>query len=96
MTVWEFWNEPDIGFAPEGAWDYAAALKSAYLGFKAGDPELTVAPGGYARTPLLNYNHVVLLNGAGRLCGYLQYAYLRRHPGLPGRAAGYPESSEVP
>ena len=35
MAAWEFWNEQDIGFAPEGAWDYASALKAAYLGFKA-------------------------------------------------------------
>lgn len=85
MTVWEFWNEPDIGFAPEGAWDYAAALKSAYLGFKAGDPELTVAPGGYARTPLLNYNHVVLLNGAGDYADIFNmhtYAVIRDFPAV--------------
>ena len=87
MTVWEFWNEPDIGFAPEGAWDYAAALKSAYLGFKAGDPDVTVAPGGYARTPLMNYSHVVLLNGAGwyaDLFNMHTYAVIRDFPAVVG------------
>ncbi len=64
MTAWEFWNEQDIGFAPEPAWDYAAALKAAGLGFKAADPELPVAIGGYAITPLLPYADVVMQNGA--------------------------------
>lgn len=62
---WEFWNEQDIGFAVEAAWDYAAALKAAYLGFKAADPELPVAIGGYAITPILPYADVVMKNGAG-------------------------------
>lgn len=35
MGDWEFWNEQDIAFAPEPVWDYVAALKAAYLGFKA-------------------------------------------------------------
>ena len=65
MTVWEFWNEQDIGFAPESAWDYAAAMKAASLGFKAGDPELPVAIGGYANTALPAYADVVMENGAG-------------------------------
>ena len=65
MTAWEFWNEQDIGFAVEAAWDYAAALKAAYLGFKAADPELPVAIGGYAITPILPYADVVMKNGAG-------------------------------
>ena len=65
MTVWEFWNEQDIGFSLEAAWDYAAALKAASLGFKSADPKLPVAIGGYALTPLLPYADVVMENGAG-------------------------------
>ena len=65
MTAWEFWNEQDIAFAPEAAWDYAAALKAASLGFKAADPEIPVAIGGFAITPLLPYDDVVMENGAG-------------------------------
>lgn len=45
MGDWEFWNEEDIHFAPEPVWDYAAALKAAYLGFKAARPEMPVLPG---------------------------------------------------
>lgn len=65
MTAWEFWNEQDIGFAPEAAWDYAAALKAASLGFKAADPDMPVAIGGYAVTPVLPYADTVMKNGAG-------------------------------
>ena len=65
MTAWEFWNEQDIGFAPEGAWDYAAAMKAASLGFKAGDSTLPVAIGGYARSSVFSYADVVMENGVG-------------------------------
>ena len=64
MSVWEFWNEQDLAFSTESAWDYAAALKAAYLGFKAGNPGVLVAPGGIAVTSLKNYNYVVMENGA--------------------------------
>ena len=47
MTVWEFWNEQDIGFSDAAAWDYAAAMKAAYLGFKAGNPDITVLTGPF-------------------------------------------------
>lgn len=63
VTAWEFWNEPDIGFTQEGAWDYAAALKAAYLGFKAGDPTLPVAIGGFSQLPLRPYVQLILDNG---------------------------------
>ncbi len=64
MKNWEFWNEQDHHFSTESAWDYASALKAAYLGFKAGDPELSVAIGGIAITSLKHYNDVVMANGA--------------------------------
>ncbi len=65
MTNWEFWNEQDIGFAPEAAWDYASAMKAAYLGFKAADADMPVAIGGYALTPLMDYCDVVMASGIG-------------------------------
>ncbi len=64
MTAWEFWNEPDHGFSTEAAWDYAACLKAASLGFKAANPEIRVAIGGYAITPLLPYADAVMKSGA--------------------------------
>ena len=48
---WEFWNEPDIHFAPEPVWEYAAALKAAYLGFKSARPDLPVLNGALCQMP---------------------------------------------
>lgn len=87
MSVWEFWNEPDIGFAPEGAWDYAAALKAASLGFKAGNPDQAVAIGGYAQTPLPNYCDIVMRNGAADYFDIFNvhtYAVIRDFPAVVG------------
>ncbi len=66
MKTWEFWNEQDShGFTMEGAWDYAAALKAAYLGFKAGNPELSVAIGGYTGTDNFAYADAAMKSGIG-------------------------------
>jgi len=65
--AWEFWNEPNKGFAPEPAWDYAAALKAAYLGFKAARPDLPVLLGGLAGVPNETaYESVLLANDAAK------------------------------
>ena len=55
IQVWEFWNEPEIGFAKEGPWEYASMAKAAYLGFKAGVPDIPVANGAYTQLPKDNY-----------------------------------------
>lgn len=82
MSVWEFWNEPDLSdFSSEDAWDYASVLKAAYLGFKAGDPELPVAIGGYSG--LTPYADVLMENGAGEYFDIFNthcYASLREYP----------------
>lgn len=65
MTDWEFWNEQDIGFSHEGAWDYAACMKAAYLGFKAGDRNLQVLTGAFCSYPLRPYMKVALDNDLG-------------------------------
>ena len=44
-ALWEFWNEPDIGSAPEPVWHFAACQKAAYLGVKAGDRSAPVLNG---------------------------------------------------
>ena len=49
MEMWEFWNEQDIGSTDEGAWDYAAAMKAAALGFRAGGFKGLIAPGALCR-----------------------------------------------
>lgn len=45
MSGWEFWNEPDITFWKDGAWNYVAAMKAAYLGYKAANPSAPVLNG---------------------------------------------------
>ena len=65
MTAWEFWNEPDISFTSEGAWDFASAMKAAYLGFKASDPDIPVVLGGIAISPLPAYTGILMENDLG-------------------------------
>jgi hypothetical protein len=43
VRAWEVWNEADISaFSVDPGSEYAAFLKAAYLGFKAGDPKVQV------------------------------------------------------
>ncbi len=76
MGDWEFWNEEDIHFAPEPAWYYAAALKAAYLGFKAGDPDCTVLNGALLYMPDNPYARCLFDNDAGKFFDvYNQHMY---------------------
>lgn len=65
-SSWEYWNEPDIAYAPEAAWDYAATLKAAYLGMKAANPKMPVLHGAFCQPPFTSYNRLVYANGAAR------------------------------
>lgn len=56
---WEFWNEEDVGFASGSAWTYAAALKAAALGFRAGNPKAIVMNGAFCQWPLGVYHDTV-------------------------------------
>lgn len=49
VTAWAFWNEEDIGFNTDPAWNFAAALKACYLGFKQGNANATVLVGAVAQ-----------------------------------------------
>ena len=83
MGDWEFWNEPDVGFAPEPVWDYAAALKAAYLGFKAGRSVVTVLPGALCHKPGSVYARVLFENDAAKFCdvfNYHNYSALANYP----------------
>ena len=73
MGDWEFWNEPDVGFAPEPVWDYAAAMKAAYLGFKAGRPGITVLPGSLCHKPDSVYAHALFENDVAKFCDVFNY-----------------------
>ena len=83
MGDWEFWNEPDIGFAPEPVWDYAAALKAAYLGFKSARPDLPVLPGALCQRPDSPYSAALFANDAakfGDVFNYHVYEPIAQYP----------------
>ena len=73
MEDWEFWNEPDIQFAPEPVWDYAAALKAAYLGFKAARPDMPVLNGALCQLPATPYETALLANDAAHYLDIFNY-----------------------
>lgn len=73
MGDWEFWNEENGGFAPEPVWDYAASMKAAYLGFKAGRPETIVLPGAIYSEPEGVYMRTLLDNDAVKFCNAFNY-----------------------
>ena len=85
MEDWEFWNEPDIEFAPEPVWDYAAALKAAYLGFKAARPGMPVLNGALCRPPSSAYENCLFANDAAQyfdIFNYHTYSSLSQHSGI--------------
>ena len=85
MGDWEFWNEEDIGFAPEPVWDYAAALKAAYLGFKSARPGMPVLPGALCQRPDSPYAIALMENDAakfGDVFNYHVYTPLSQYPSL--------------
>lgn len=70
---WEFWNEPDIGFAPEPVWDYAATLKAAYLGAKAARPDSPVLCGSLCQWPDSHYQKALFANDAAHYFDVFNY-----------------------
>ena len=52
VVAWEVWNEPDISvFSSELGDSYSALLKTMYLGYKSGDPDLPVLLCSFAMPP---------------------------------------------
>ena len=83
---WEFWNEPDIHFAPEPVWEYAAAMKTAYLGFKSARPDLPILNGALCQMPgKSRYFDIFFDNDAAHYFDIYNY-----HTYLP--PAKYPEA----
>lgn len=84
MEAWEFWNEPDIHFAPEPVWEYAAALKAGVLGFKAaGRADVAVLAGALCREPDSPYLAALLANDAAKFTDAFNfhiYAPLATYP----------------
>jgi len=81
MEDWEFWNEPDSGIAPP--WDYAAALKAAYLGFKAGCPDIAVLPASHCAGPDTAWARVLYDNDAAKFGDAFNYHTYARPSGYP-------------
>jgi len=73
MDSWEFWNEQDHPSHKETPWDFAAASKAAYLGFKAGDPDLPVLCGSFCTYPLSNYANLFFLNDGAAYTDIFNY-----------------------
>ncbi len=57
IQAWEVWNEPDIGFWPDLSDRFAGVQKAAYLGLKAGAPEVVVLMGSLCRGPSAFADH---------------------------------------
>ncbi|MDQ0289214.1 hypothetical protein [Oligosphaera ethanolica] len=85
MGNWEYWNEQDIGFAPEPAWDFAASMKAAYLGFKAARPNMPVAIGALCRPDRNAYDYGLFANDIAKytdLMNFHTYAGLASYPNI--------------
>ena len=83
---WEFWNEPDVK-AASPVWDYAAALKAAYFGFKAARPDMPVAPAGMGEGPGGFFMRTLFANDAAKFAdvfNYHVYSPLSHYPELFG------------
>ena len=63
VEIWEYWNEEDAStFAYEGAWEYAAGLKAASLGWRDGGFKGWVANGAICRDDWDYYNQTLFRN----------------------------------
>ena len=91
MEDWEFWNEIDVSaYAPEPVWDYAAALKAAYLGFKdgaaaVGYPDLLVLPGSLCIAARSVYDEGLFANDMAKysdVFNFHTYAPIAQYPGI--------------
>jgi hypothetical protein len=64
VKAWEIWNEPDIPhFWPDLGDTLAGLQKAAYLGFKAGDPDLMILQSSFCRG-YCNFDECLMESGA--------------------------------
>ncbi len=97
ITAWEFWNEENSAdFCLDPCWDYTAAQKAAYLGFKAANPDLKVIMGGLTGYPLPPdfYTDLMMANGIADYMdayNYHEYSGLHEYDLLSGSAFKYLE-----
>ncbi|MBI4976831.1 MAG: hypothetical protein HZC28_05080 [Spirochaetes bacterium] len=84
INAWEFWNEPDISFCKDPAWDFAAAQKAAYLGIKAGNPDASMLIASSAEVPLPRFFDLALENGTRDYFDIMNYhIYKKLHEIAP-------------
>lgn len=83
FPAFEYWNESDYS-GVDSVWDYAACLKAASLGYRAGNPDAKILNGGFAiEAGDLPYHHVLMKNGAGYYFDILSlhsYGAISRYP----------------
>ena len=85
INIWEIWNEPEIlGFTKEGTWEYASMLKAAYLGFKAGNPQIPVMNGAFCKPWDNNFARAVINNDLADYTDIFNFHYY-------GQLASYPK-----
>ena len=87
MEMWEFWNEEDIGFTNEGAWEFAAAFKAASLGFRAGGFRGVVAPGALCRSDRGAYENTLYRNGCAGYADVMNF-HVYSPPSAYGKVLG--------
>ena len=85
---WEFWNEEDIGFCEASAWDYVAAAKAAYLGFKDARPDRPALMGALCKPSRSAYDRTLFAEMIRRLGKAELLPMSLRRPGIRKRAPG--------
>lgn len=89
VQSWEIWNEADIsGFSVDPGSEYAAFLKAAYLGFKAGDPQVKIALVSLA-IPSGRYEDSLFRNGVAGYYDIYNYHIYADPSEYPARAKGH-------
>lgn len=74
MCAWEAYNEPDLPQSVgDGCWNYAAAQKAAYLGWKSQNRARTVLAGALCVEVGLGYDDLWLANGGAYYSDALNY-----------------------
>lgn len=75
IGAWEFWNEEDAAFTNEPAWEYAANLKAAALGYKAGNPDAVVLNGAFCVIPTRKFSYAVMENDIAKYIDAFNHHY---------------------
>lgn len=87
MEMWEFWNEESAGYTKEGAWEYAAHLKAAAEGFRAGGFRGEVAGGALCGEERGEYDHALYGNAVAPYLDVMNF-HTYCEPSRYGRVIG--------